>query len=96
MSIVLGMKEGFGRPSASRSGSSSGHPLAMWMLRVAIESSPWVMAAVPSPLWASTSMTQAVRIRSSNCSLRSAITRSFSRQNPFPKSFWAWCMPPPK
>src|SRR4030043_128989 len=55
------MKEGLGRPWASCSGSSRGQPWAMWMLTVRMLASPRVIAAGPSPLWASTSLTPGVR-----------------------------------
>ena len=47
-------------------------------------SSPAVSAAVPSPLWASVSITHAERIRSSAWSFRMATTMSLTGQNPRP------------
>ena len=51
-------------------------------VRCVYETDPAIIAAVPSPLWTSTSITQAFLIRSSACSLRIAVAESLKMQNP--------------
>mmetsp|Transcript_25309 Transcript_25309/g.80073 ORF Transcript_25309/g.80073 Transcript_25309/m.80073 type:complete len:228 (-) Transcript_25309:626-1309(-) len=63
-------------------------------LRVNTRSSPWRMAAVPSPWWTSRSSTSTRLTRPSPSSKRAVTARSLKMQKPLPKSRCAWWVPP--